>query len=93
MRFLLVEIYNTYWLTPLNCVPYLQPTTTTLLGTDNKMPMALKICPEFFDRSYFYEMKVEVNFLRWGGSAPPYPRGWGCAPDPAFLQCHRELNG
>ena len=46
-----------------------------------------------FDRSYFYEMKVVVNFFRWGGSAPPNPTGWGCAPDPAFLHWHRELNG
>ena len=40
----------------------------------------------------FYKMKAVIHFLRWGGSAPTYPPGWGCAPDPSFLQCHRELN-
>ena len=52
-----------------------------------------KYVRSFLDRSYFYKMKAVINFLRWGGSAPPYPPGWGCAPDPAFLQWHRELNG
>ena len=46
-----------------------------------------------FDKSYFYKMKAVINFSRWGGSAPPYPPGWGYTPDPAFLQWHKELNG
>ena len=28
-----------------------------------------------------------------GGSAHPYPPGWGCAQDPAFLQWHGVPNG
>ena len=43
-----------------------------------------KYVRSLFDMSYFYEIKAIINFLRWGGSAPP---------DPAFLQCHREPNG
>ena len=64
-----------------------------VLVTPNKMPRAFKICPELIDRSCFYRMKAVINFLRLGDGAPPYPPGWGCAPDPAFLQWHRELNG
>jgi len=32
-------------------------------------------------------------FLRWDGGASPYPSGWGCTTDPAFIQLHPVPNG
>ena len=46
-----------------------------------------------FDRSCFYKMKAVKKFLRWVGFAPSFPSGWVCAPEPAFLQWHKELKG
>ena len=39
---------------------------------------------------------IFVNFYKFfemGGLRAHVPLGWGCAPDPAFLQWHKELNG
>ena len=52
----------------------------------------LRYVRSLFDRSCFYKMKAVLIFKRWVGSATPYPPAWGCAPDPAFLQWHREFD-
>ena len=52
-----------------------------------------KYVRSLFDSSYFYKKKAVIIFLRWGVSAHPYPPGWGCSPDPAFLEWHWVPNG